>query len=200
VIFDSGGRVWFANAAADHYSAHGEGLAIEDGVLTLADPAGRAAYEAYLRRSVEHAERGQRVSPIVLRVPSKKSTSPYRVLVSPLELGVYAGGMTAGNGNGSSNSTNSSHGLPRWHVLMQYAPDGRRHLPKRLLVELYRLTSAEADLVALLLQGATPEGAAAALGESMNTIKSQLQHVFVKCEVHSKGELMQLLMSGPRTL
>ena len=44
------------------------------------------------------------------------------------------------------------------------------------------------------------ESAAQQLHISINTAKTHLHHVFVKCDVHSQGELLQLLSLGPRTL
>jgi DNA-binding CsgD family transcriptional regulator len=120
----------------------------------------------------------------VLPGRSSSSTLPYRALISPLER--------VEGPEGRSSTT--------WHVLMQYAPHGRRHLPKRILVELYGLTSAEAALVELLLQGQSLDQAAAVLGVTIHTVKSHLKDVFARCQVHSQGELLQLLTSGPRTL
>lgn len=175
VIFDAGARVLLANAAARGFAAQGEGLCLEDGTLVLTDPEAQAALDAYL-----HADGGQ--AAMVLRVASPRSSLPYRLLVAPLE-------------GGAANGEASAH-----HVLMHYAPHGRRRIPPRILAELYRLTPAEIQLVELLLQGHSLEQATLALCVSINTVKSQLHHVFEKCAVHSQAELLQLLTSGPRTL
>jgi DNA-binding CsgD family transcriptional regulator len=83
---------------------------------------------------------------------------------------------------------------------MIYEPHGERHFPKRILRELYGLSDAEADLTLLLFAGESLDAASQHLHISVNTAKTHLHHVFVKCDVHSQGELLQLLSLGPRTL
>jgi DNA-binding CsgD family transcriptional regulator len=86
------------------------------------------------------------------------------------------------------------------YVLMIYEPHAGRQVPKRILQELYGLSDAEAALVVHLFEGESLESAAGRLHISLNTAKTHLQHVFRKCDVHSQGELLQLLSLGPRTL
>jgi DNA-binding CsgD family transcriptional regulator len=89
---------------------------------------------------------------------------------------------------------------PAEHVLMIYEPHADRRVPKRILRELYGLSDAEADLTLLLFAGESLEAASQRLHISVNTAKTHLHHVFIKCDVHSQGELLQLLSLGPRML
>jgi DNA-binding CsgD family transcriptional regulator len=83
---------------------------------------------------------------------------------------------------------------------MIYEPNAGRRLPRRILTELYGLSEAEASLTLRLFEGESLETAAQQLHVSVNTAKTHLHHVFVKCDAHSQGELLQLLSLGPRTL
>jgi DNA-binding CsgD family transcriptional regulator len=83
---------------------------------------------------------------------------------------------------------------------MIYEPHTGRRVSRRILTDLYNLSDAEAALTLLLFTGESLEDAADQLCVSINTAKTQLHHIFLKCEVHSQGELLQLLSLGPRTL
>jgi DNA-binding CsgD family transcriptional regulator len=121
---------------------------------------------------------------IVMRVAAGSSSAPYRVLLSPLK--------TPANPDTGARD--------RRHVLMIYEPNAGQRLPLRILTELYGLSDAEAALAELLFEGESLDGAAEQLHISINTAKTHLHHVFVKCDVHTQGELLQLLSLGPRTL
>ncbi|MFO7691976.1 MAG: hypothetical protein R6V57_02705 [Vicinamibacterales bacterium] len=184
VIFDESGRVHFANNAALQ-AAHGSGaIAIVDGRLGFGESAAQEHFEAFLRQSRELADGGTGQSSVVMRIGAGTGRPPYRVLLSPLNT---AGDSAAG-------------GRPAGHVLMIYEPHADRHVPKRILRELYSLSDAEADLTVLLFEGESLDAASQRLHISVNTAKTHLHHVFVKCDVHSQGELLQLLSLGPRTL
>jgi DNA-binding CsgD family transcriptional regulator len=119
-----------------------------------------------------------------MRVEAGVNRAPYRVLLSGLR----------------TPATTASGGRDARYVLMIYEPHAGRHVARRILTELYGLSEAESGLALLLFQGETLERAAQRLHVSVNTAKTHLQHVFTKCDVHSQGELLQLLSLGPRTL
>jgi len=184
VIFDADGRVHYANDAALR-AAHGsEAISILEGRLCFGDPAAQARFEAFLQQGRERSDGGIGQSSVVMRVVVGAARPPYRVLLSPL--------TTTGDSRSAGQSVQ--------HVLMIYEPHGERLFPRRILRELYGLSDAEADLTLLLFQGESLDAAAQHLHISVNTAKTHLHHVFVKCDVHSQGELLQLLSLGPRTL
>jgi DNA-binding CsgD family transcriptional regulator len=184
VIFDQHGRVHYANDAALR-ATHGSGaIAIQEGQLVFGEPAAQARFEAFLQQGRERADGGMGQSSVVMRIGAGAGRPPLRVLLSTLNM--------AGD--------SAARARPAEHVLMIYEPHGGRHVPKRILRELYGLSDAEADLTLLLFQGESLEAASQRLHISVNTAKTHLHHVFVKCDVHSQGELLQLLSLGPRTL
>lgn len=184
VIFDADGCVQFVNDAALRLMRGSDAIEVVDGRLAFADAACQARLAAYLRSSCERADSSAEQGSIVMRVPAGAQAAPHRVLVSPLRT-------PADPATGARD---------RRHVLMIYEPNAGLRLPLRILTELYGLSEAEAALAELLFEGESLEGAAQRLHISINTAKTHLHHVFVKCEVHSQGELLQLLSLGPRTL
>jgi DNA-binding CsgD family transcriptional regulator len=184
VIFDDEARVIFVNDSALRMLRETTALAIADGRLCFADALTQAKLDAFLLRYEGPTDGGGVQVSVVMRVDADAGRAPLRALLSPLAMPV---GAVAGRGG-------------RQHVLMIYEPHAGRHVPKRILQELYGLSDAEADLVAHLFEGESLETAAGRLHISLNTAKTHLQHVFRKCDVHSQGELLQLLSLGPRTL
>lgn len=60
----------------------------------------------------------------------------------------------------------------------------------RTLSERHGLTDRESDVLALLIQGRTTPYIAEQLFVSNNTVRSHVSHIYAKCGVHSKLELM----------
>jgi DNA-binding CsgD family transcriptional regulator len=184
VIFDHRGRVHYANDAALR-AAHGSAaIAIHDGLLAFGEAAAQARFEAFLQQGRERVDGGAGQSSVVMRIGAGAGRPPFRVLLSPLNLA----------------ADSAARAGAAEHVLMIYEPHAVRHVPKRILRELYELSDAEADLTLLLFEGESLDSAAQHLHISVNTAKTHLHHVFIKCDVHSQGELLQLLSLGPRTL
>jgi DNA-binding CsgD family transcriptional regulator len=65
-----------------------------------------------------------------------------------------------------------------------------------VLMEMYGLTPAEAELAELLSQGRSLEEAAKARHVTLNTARSQLKQIFAKTNTNRQGELLQLVLSG----
>lgn len=183
VIFDAEARVLFVNDSALRMLSETTALSIADGKLCFDDAATQAKLDAFLLRSREHAAGGAGQVSVAMRVDAGER-APLRVLLSPLTV--------------PTDPVTGEH--ERQHVLMIYEPHAGRHVPKSILQELYGLSDAEGDLAVHLFEGDSLEDAAGRLHISLNTAKTHLQHVFRKCDVHSQGELLQLLSLGPRTL
>lgn len=185
VIFDQDARVRFLNDAAMHLIHRTESICIVDGHLTFTDASAQARLLAFLQDFRGH---GGEAGPLahnatVMRVEAGTDRPPYRVLLSALRAPVV----------GPAGARDARF------VLMIYEPHAGRQVARRILTELYGLSEAESALALLLFQGETLERAAQRLHISVNTAKTHLQHIFTKCDVHSQGELLQLLSLGPRT-
>ena len=184
VIFDHAGLVHFVNDAALRFVREGRSIELSDGRLMFAEPVAQARFDAYLQRGVERSDGGAEPTAIVMRIDTSAAQPSFRALLSPLRI-------PADPATGSREAR---------HVLMIYEPNAGRRLPRRILTELYGLSEAEASLTLRLFEGESLETAAQQLHVSVNTAKTHLHHVFVKCDAHSQGELLQLLSLGPRTL
>jgi len=93
----------------------------------------------------------------------------------------------------------SPNGSPVASLLI-YEPHLAGQLSHELLARLYGLTKMESRLVAALFVAPVLQTAADHCGIALNTAKTHLKHVFAKCGVCSKAELLRLLALGPRTL
>jgi DNA-binding CsgD family transcriptional regulator len=184
VIFDPEARVHFLNDAAIRIIRKTEMIQVTDGCLVFAESGTRARFNAYLTRCLERTDAGADLSSVVMRVEAGPVGPPLRALLSPLRVP----------------SSPVTGGRDSRHVLMIYEPSAGVHMPKRILTELYCLSEAEAALTLLLFAGESLESAAQHQHISVNTAKTHLHHIFLKCDVHSQGELLQLLSLGPRTL
>jgi DNA-binding CsgD family transcriptional regulator len=63
------------------------------------------------------------------------------------------------------------------------------------LERLFHLTPAEARLASFLANGVSVEDAAAQLGVTRNTVRTQLQAVFAKTRTNRQGDLIRLILS-----
>jgi DNA-binding CsgD family transcriptional regulator len=84
------------------------------------------------------------------------------------------------------------------YLALIYAPAERRDIASEVLVEIYRLTRAQADVARQLYAGRSVEATAVQLKLSLNTVRTHLKHIFSKCEVQSQAELMYTLALGPQ--
>lgn len=84
--------------------------------------------------------------------------------------------------------------------LLIYEPHLAGQLSHELLAHLYGLTRMESKLVAALFVAPVLQTAADRCGVALNTAKTHLKHIFAKCGVNSKAELLRLLALGPRTI
>jgi DNA-binding CsgD family transcriptional regulator len=73
--------------------------------------------------------------------------------------------------------------------------EARPLLDQRLLMRVFSLTPAEARLAALMVEGKSPEAAAAKLGVKRETARNQLKAIFAKTETNRQGQLVALLSS-----
>jgi DNA-binding CsgD family transcriptional regulator len=72
--------------------------------------------------------------------------------------------------------------------------------PADVLRRLYGLTAAEAALATLLVNGRSADEAAAELGVSIHTVRTQLKHVLGKTGARRQAELIRLVLLGPAGL
>ena len=144
--------------------------------------AGRATHiEAFLDNT--HGDEAGVPQTLALRLERMNAAPPYRLLAMRLDADEAATEVRS-----------------QLFGVFIYEPHADRFIPTRVLTDLYGLSRAEARLTAKLFQGHSVDEASRSLGISLNTARSQLKHIFIKCEVQSQAALLQLLALGPRTL
>jgi len=75
-------------------------------------------------------------------------------------------------------------------------PESGQGITPEALRSGYDLTSAESELVGLLAEGYSLAEAARMRAVSLNTVRTQLKHVFAKTETNRQGELIRLVLAG----
>ncbi|MDH5444314.1 MAG: helix-turn-helix transcriptional regulator [Gammaproteobacteria bacterium] len=73
-------------------------------------------------------------------------------------------------------------------------------LSEKVLMDIYKLTHAEARLAASLTSGQTLEKIAESFNLSLQTLRSQLKSCFRKTDTKRQSELVKLIISGPAAL
>jgi DNA-binding CsgD family transcriptional regulator len=169
-------RVLLANAAATRLQARGDCFNMSCRKLQLVDRQCQHALEAFL------GEAATARTPVhgPLCVSGRDNGSSYYFLFAEwLELPAVRDGITS---------------------LQIHEPRRAGRLDPGLLAALYGLTKMQSTLVVALYAAPILQLAADQCGISLNTAKTHLKHVFAKCGVHSKVELLRLLALGPRNL
>jgi DNA-binding CsgD family transcriptional regulator len=179
-LTDASGRLAHVNRSARAILDARDGLTIVDGVLraTKHDDSCRLARLIRAAAGGEAPCRLPRLSG-AMQASRPSLRRPLPVVVSPTR-------------NAASPFDRSSA------VCITFAdPDRASKADPELLARLYGLTEREAAVAACLLQGQSPNAAAAALAMTMNTVRTHIRHIFEKTGVERMSELMRLFLSGP---
>lgn len=167
------------NRMADRIIASGDGFTVDDD-----GPRGRdGPTTAKLRQLIDSAAqppRGREFSGGGFMALERKSgRRPYPVMVTPII------------------------GRPEHSSLIDAAalifisdPEIRDVSIVNVLMEMYGLTPAEAELAQILSHGMSLEDAARLRHVTLNTARSQLKQIFAKTDTRRQGELLQLVLSG----
>ena len=75
-------------------------------------------------------------------------------------------------------------------------PEAGQGINPAALRAAYDLTTAESELVGLLAEGYSVTEAAENRGVSVNTVRTQLKHVFAKTETNRQGALIRFVLTG----
>jgi len=178
LLLDDERRVLFANVTARRMLAEGDALREMEGRLALCSADRMQQLQAYLDAPPPVAQDAQR---LLLKLERSNGQPAYRMLVMKLDAGTCKGSRAC-------------------HLMMVFEPHAARAVEREVLVGLYGLTPAEAEIAAQLFSGLNVNDVAAALGSSPRTVRAHLRSIFRKCEVESQAQLLQLLALGPRNI
>lgn len=80
-------------------------------------------------------------------------------------------------------------------VLILNDPQGRQSTCASALQLLYHLTPAEIRVALLISEGLSPEQIADRVGCTLNTVRNQLKHVYMRTATNRQGELVRLVLN-----
>jgi DNA-binding CsgD family transcriptional regulator len=175
ILLDRRGAVIDANGLAERVLKNGDGIQVRNGRFTF----DAADIDARLGRLLAEASRSGTSHRAIAASVKRPGAAAYRVLISPVRI--------TGNGRDVG------------FVVVLYAPHERREVSVEVLLELYGLTPAQADVARNLYAGLSVEQTAAELDLSLNTVRSHLKQIFSKCDVQSQAELMHTFAVGPHS-
>ena len=180
ILADGEGRILLTNPIADALLAAGDGLHRAHGKLKASSAAEttRLVSEIRQRASEQSAHSNwDRYSPIAIKRDGQ--VLPLTVIVRP-----------------GPPFYPLKRPLHRTAILVLRDPNHQPMIPATTLASLFGLTPAEATLASALGRGASLEEAAAAIGVSRHTVRSQLQGIFLKTGTNRQGELVRILLSS----
>lgn len=178
VVTDVSGGLLLANETAEQVLDAREGITVSPRGVLRASGACGTALSALLRRFGSSGPRSLETSSTVLAVPRSSGKRPVTLLVRAVE-----------------DSLQQATGEPRILVFI-LDPDLPVQTAEAELRQLYGLTSTEASLANLLMEGKTIDGCCDVLGIRRSTARTHLQHLFEKVGVQRQSELVSLLLKS----
>lgn len=176
ILFDTKGRISHANRAAEAICRDADGLTIRQRTLSAASSEESARLSAMIGRAVATARGAALDAGDGMTISRPSGKRPLAVLVSPLR------------------AREAAHDQTKTAVAVFVSdPERTPEVLENLLARLYGLTGAEANLVRHLLTGRRLKDIADASRRSLNTVRAQLKHVFVKTGTNRQSELVRLL-------
>jgi DNA-binding CsgD family transcriptional regulator len=178
VLLDRELRPVITNRGAERALSLGDGFSLGPDGLHAANPRDDAVLQGLLSERVAgrlSAEHGNTV--MAVSRPSGKRSFP--VMVGALER--------AAAGDVAEDAAVS---------VIFGVPESGQGITLEALSRAYDLTPAESDLVRLLADGYCLKEAAELRGVSLNTVRTQLKHVFAKTDTNRQGKLIRLVLTG----
>jgi DNA-binding CsgD family transcriptional regulator len=168
------GSVLHANRAARELATQGDGFSLSEGRVTSPSPRQNKKLRAHLAQA---ARPGARMSAICL--PRASQFRPYILLIAPL-------GQTSLGGLSPMTRTEQPV------LVFIRDPESGFALACSDVCTVLGLTPAEARVLIAIADGASLAETSASLGISKNTVRSHLQHIFIKTGVTRQSELVIL--------
>lgn len=169
-------KVLYANPAAQAFIAAQGGLALDRGCISASVSDDTARLRSLIGRATRTSARRALHAGGVLRVRRPNGSLPLEILISPL-------------------APSDVPPLGKQAVAALYLRETQPSAssPVAALANQYGLTPGEARVLAALARGLSGKRAAQALGISYNTLKTHLQHLFMKTGARRQLELVHLI-------
>ncbi len=175
----SSGRLLFANHVAERVLRKGRPLSVSHGRVRSSDHSQQQNLDLLIGDAAKTSN-GQGISSGGVLSLARETGPPLTLLVSPFRSEAMGYGAA----------------LPTALVIFS-DPDNRKPVPVRLLMQVYRLTRAEARLLSALLSGKNLSEYADKAGISINTAKTQMRQIFLKTGHDRQVDLIRTITSDP---
>ena len=176
VHLDRRGRIVEANDSARELLRRGDGLYDQAGSLKAKTPVDDARLQSLLARALPRFDRpGASGSMLVRRSPPPPSLSVHVKPVTHRETGYQSRAPVA--------------------LVLIVDPVGRAGIEPHLVQAALGLTTTETEVALLLAEGRTLRQIAATTGRGYNTVRTHLQHIFVKLGVSRQFEVAQRVLA-----
>jgi DNA-binding CsgD family transcriptional regulator len=183
MLLDERGRPFVINARAREILDQGDGLAIGAQGVEAASSLETASLQAAIRGAARTAAGCGLESGGALPITRPSGRRPLAALVAPLtrrRADVWGG--------------------PVCVALFVSDPEHSPETTAEAAARLYGLSAAERRLLALLVEGETPAGAADRLALSAHTVRTQLKAIFTRTGTCRQSELLRVVLGGPAAL
>jgi DNA-binding CsgD family transcriptional regulator len=174
-VVDEKCKVFYANPAAEELFARGDAVKVAGGRLVCPRPEA----DEMLRHAVDLACQSPRRASAFSPEPGGSAVTRLQVRAVPLAQHL----PLAYHGHGK--------------LVLLFLASGSAPPRVEELQQLYGLTRAEAELVTLIAQGASPEMCAVRRRVSLATVRTQLRTVYEKTGVGSQGQLLSMVLALP---
>jgi DNA-binding CsgD family transcriptional regulator len=178
VLLDRELRPVVTNCTANRILAFDDGLSLGPDGLRVANARDDTVMQQILCEFVE-GKRSSEDGESVMAVSRPSGKRAYPLLIGMLE--------EAAMGDSAEDTIIS---------LIFGDPETGQGITPATLRSAYDLTVAESELVGMLAAGYCLAEAAENRGVSVNTVRTQLKHVFAKTETNRQGELIRLVLTG----
>lgn len=180
LLLDTDRRILFANRAAEAICSGDDGLAIAGRALRAARPCDDRTLQQLLEESVLTGKGAGFGTGGMLYVARRSGRRPYSLAVSPI----------------APSASLILAGEPATVVFIT-DPETKAEVTPDALQRLYGLTNAEARLLAKLIDGEKLQDYAERNSVTMNTVRTQLAHIFSKTGTNRQAELVRLCLANP---
>jgi DNA-binding CsgD family transcriptional regulator len=170
-------EVLFCNRAAAEIAEARQGVCIRAGRLALTDA---DRHERLIEAAASLTRSSlpfDRLEPVILFLRPARDAAAMQLVVEACAPAGARGGSVL--------------------LVSLHTPQRTRRISRGFLARAFHLTASEAEVVVQLFDGLSIPVVSARLGVSINTVKTHLKNVFMKCEVRSQGELIKLVALGP---
>jgi len=158
-----------------------DGLSIRHKFLSAANPAENARLQGFIRAAIATSEGDGTVATTPLCVSRPSLRRSLTLLIAPIRI-------------------EQAFGYQPVAVIFITDPEREPEAVPEMLKRLYGMTTREAEVAGLLMQGIELREAAGQLGVSMHTARTHLRLIFEKTDTHRQSGLVHLLLRGPAGL